>query len=836
MPEGSDLGEAREGQEVKGTENMAWKVNEEILAQIDELKLGGRLADWRKAMKEATYQMYPDRQILFMESWRETKGQDIEVRRAKALKHICENIPISILPWEVIVGKATPGVVGATPGFDVNGDYMPSIWEDDEEVAIGWDNKATLTKEEKDILREAAVTFREENVASMTIDAVRAAVGDWHDNACKACVVDPDYDAVLFGSITGSCDFKYIINNGLGSYIERADRYIEAERRKHRPNTDRIYFWEASKLCMEGIIALAHRYSELASQLADECDDPARAEQLRGIAEVCSKVPERPATSLQEALTAMAITGCGKVYEHPTHNYPHWGRGDQYLYPFFINDIESGKITVEDAFQMVGELYGRWGTCLAINPGSMQESHQVNFGINALSLGGYGQNYEDMSNELSALFLKVSGQLCISSPTVSIRWTEKTPDWLMKRAIECNMATRGGIPLFQNDMRTIGQYLENGIPWSEACEWFGLGCVYPTLPTRAEHYGMEGMAGVNLAAMLDMALHNGRDCHGKLTGVDCGDAVDFQSIDEIKEALFAQHKRVMDGVVKCAHIALDVQPRYFRMPFWSTICIPYYFADGRDLLFPDEEMTMFGFSDRAIIDVADSLMAIKHLVFDEKKLTMAELMEALDSDFAGERGEEIRQMCLAAPKFGNDIDEVDMLVSEISDRSAGYIKGMDNSPFRNFIITREGLSWHFFAGLGVRALPDGRHAFKPLDDGSFSPMGGADKNGPTAVLRSVLKAQQKDAGASVLNQKFTATMLQTEGARDMLVNYTNAFMAAGGSHIQYNIMDTEELKEAKVVPEEHQDLIVRIGGFSAYFVQLSEGIQDDVINRTELAM
>ena len=815
---------------------MAWKVDEGILEQIDGLKLGGRLAQWRHAMKDAGYAFYPDRQVLFMESWKQTEGLDLELRRAYAFKHVCENIPISILPWETIVGKATPGVVGAISCIDICGDYIESIWSDDDEMLIGWDGKATITQEDKQVLREAAEMFRETNVATMTDKAVDAVYGDWHGNALKAQIKDPGFDAALFGSSTSSCDFPYILNNGLRAYIERAEAYIELERAKHRPNSDKIYFWQASQICVEAIIALAHRYADLADQLAEECDDPARAEQLRGIAQVCRRVPENPATTLQEALTSMAITGCGKLYEQPVHNYPHWGRGDQYLYPFFMADIEAGRITVEDAFQMVGELVGRWGTSLSILFGTQRDSHQVNYGINALALGGYGQHYEDMANELSALFLKVIAELKISSPTVTVRWTEKTPDWMMERAIACNLETRGGIPLFQNDMRTISKYIEAGIPWSEACEWFGLGCVYPTLMTRAEHYGMEGMAGLNLAAFLDMALHNGRDCNGNLTGVECGEAADFQSIDEIKEAMWAQHKFVIDRTVQIAHIAIDVQPRYFRAPFWSTIAVPFYFADGRDLVFPDEEHSLFGFSDRAIIDVADTLTAIDHLVFKEKKLTMAELMEVLDSDFAGERGEEVRQWCLAAPKFGNDIDEVDRLVSEISDRSAGYIMSMDNAPYRNFMITREGLSWHFSAGLGVRATANGRHAFQPLNDGSFSPMGGADKNGPTAVLASVLKASQKDAGASVLNQKFPASLLEDPATCEKLVQYTNAFMSEGGSHIQYNIVDSEELKQAQVKPEDYEDLIVRIGGFSAYFVQLSEGVQNDVINRSELAL
>jgi len=254
---------------------------------------------------------------------------------------------------------------------------------------------------------------------------------------------------------------------------------------------------------------------------------------------------------------------------------------------------------------------------------------------------------------------------------------------------------------------------------------------------------------------------------------------------------------------------------------------------GQDLLIPDPDSCMFGISDRAIIDVADSLIAVKKLVFDDRKLTMDELLKALESNFDGKRGEEVRQMCLAQPKFGNDLDEVDLLAKKIGEDSRQIIRSYDNSPFRNYMIAREGLAWHYFGGLGVGALPNGRKAFEPLNDGAVSPMRGADKKGPTAVLRSAIKAGFKESHASVLNQKFSAAILQSNESIDKLVAYTNAFMSKGGSHIQYNMVDTNELRDAKVHPENHRDLIVRIGGFSAYFTQLSPDIQDDVINRNE---
>jgi formate C-acetyltransferase len=226
-------------------------------------------------------------------------------------------------------------------------------------------------------------------------------------------------------------------------------------------------------------------------------------------------------------------------------------------------------------------------------------------------------------------------------------------------------------------------------------------------------------------------------------------------------------------------------------------------------------------------------MAMTKLVFDSNKLTMDELLGALDNNFEGARNQEIRQMCLSQPKYGNDIDEVDLLAGRISKDSYDIIRSYDNSPFRPYIVAREGLAWHYFGGLGVGALPNGRKAFEPLNDGAMSPMRGADRKGPTAVLRSAVKAGFRESYASVLNQKFSGAMVRSDESIDKLIAYTNAFMGSGGSHIQYNMVDTAELRDAKVHPENHRDLIVRIGGFSAYFTQLSAGIQDDVIDRNE---
>jgi formate C-acetyltransferase len=809
------------------------KVNQELLNRIDALQLSERNQLWKKTMKEAGWKLFADRERWTVASWRETEGEDIQIRRAKLFKKIVENIEIRIQDYDGIVGRPTPAVIGCATAFDVCGDYMPDIWKNTNELQLTMDANVGLDQESIDILRESAREFRGKTAPERTYKAWEAVVGPWIKDAEAARIKDPTLDTAIYGQTTSVLMWKKILEKGLRSVIDEAQAHIDAFIADGESEIDKVYFWKSAILVSEAAINHSRRYAALAREMAAAETRPNRKAELLQIAGICEHVPEHPARSFQEALQAMAIIGVCKLYEHPMHNNPQWGRGDQYLYPYFIRDINNGTITLERAAELLTELIGRWGTQTFVASESLKESHQINFGINNIMLGGVDKTGTDCSNELSHLFLHVVGLLQLSSPTVGLRWNKATPPWLMKKAIQTNMATKGGIPLFENDEVVISHFVADGIPMEEAAEWCGLGCVYPCLPSRAEHYGAEGMAACNMAAMLHLVLHNGIDVNGKRIGLETGDPKAFKSFDEVYDALMKQHKFITHRSFWLAAIARNEQFKHMRLPFLSTMGIQRCMDIGQDLLIPDPECTMFGISDRAIIDVADSLMAVKKLVFEQKTLTIGELLNALDTNFEGKRGEEIRQMCLAQPKFGNDSSDVDQLASKISTDSYNVIRSYDNSPFRNYIVAREGLAWHYFGGLGVGALPNGRKAFEPLNDGSVSPMRGADKKGPTAVLRSALNAGFKESHASVLNQKFSAVMLRSNESIGKLVAYTNAFMANGGSHIQYNMVDTNELRDAKIHPENHPDLIVRIGGFSAYFTQLSSDIQDDVINRSE---
>ncbi|MBR4744080.1 MAG: hypothetical protein IK082_07825 [Oscillospiraceae bacterium] len=810
-----------------------YDIDRSLLARIDALDLSERNKRWRAAMKAAPWRVYVDRERLAVESWKETEGEDLEIRTAKMLKKVMDNVPIRIHEFDEIVGRATPGVIGCQTAINTCGDYIHDIWNDDGVIGVTLDASAYLTKEELEVLREAVRIFEPNCMPRRTYEAWRELVGDWAEQAEAAKLKDPGLQNGITGQSTSTLDWPNILPAGLKAYIRRCQEHIDAYIASGGTDVNKVYFWRASMIVLQTVIDHSRRYAALAREMAEQTKDEAEKARLLRIAETCEYVPENPPRTFHEALQFMEMCSLGKYFENPMQNNSHWGRADQYLYGYFKNDLAAG-VPLEEIASDLADMIGRWGTQTFVSDDMNKETHQINFGINNVMVGGLGQDHTDMSNELSYLILHVVALLKLSSPTVGLRWNSQTPEYMMEKAIRTNLETRGGIPLFQNDEIMIARYMDAGIPYEEACEWRGLGCVYPCLPNRAEHYGAEGVAAYNLAGVLHLTLHNGTDINGTKTGIETGNPRTFATFDELYEAFFRQHKALIYRGLWLGAVARDIAHEFIRTPLLSILGIEASMDLGQDLTKAHPDHSMFGVSDRAIIDVADSLLAVKHLVYDRKVLTMDELMDALDSNFAGERGEEIRQMCLREPKYGNDIPEADEMVKRISDRSASVIYAYDNSPFPNMIISREGLAWHYFGGLGAGALPNGRPALEPLNDGSLSPMRGADKNGPTAVLRSAMASgYSRVCCAAVLNQKFNSSLLASDESIAKLVAYTNAYMSAGGSHIQYNILDTEQLKDAKENPENYQDLIVRIGGFSAYFVQLSKGIQDDVIYRSE---
>ncbi len=803
--------------------------DEAMLKRIDNLQLSSRLFHLKDTMFSAPRIISVDRARLAMESWKETEGEDIELRRAKLFKKVLEGAPIAIHDFDIVVGRETEHLIGGPVFVDETGDCIPGLWDEGDSLSRAMVFQA---KKEKSVLRECSRFFAGKTAPDHVKDAWYSVVGTWAQDISDAKGSDPTPDSGYFPGVTNKAMWEKVLSKGMRGMIEEAEAGLQRFQEMKETDINKLYFWQSAIIVCEAMINNAHRYAELARCKADEESSPERRSELIEIAGICEHVPENPARTFHEALQCMNFIMVGRGLEAM---YPLLvGRIDQYLRPYFEKDLREGQLTLERAAELLGSTLTLWGMKVVVPVGkTQQETHQFSYSINSINIGGVDRNGKDASNALSYLVLHMIGLIRLSSPTVLLNWHSQTPRRLLLKALETNVKTKGGIPLFENSDRVVASFINDGTPVEVARDWYGQGCVTPILPTKVDHNGSEGKGAVNVAFILDLTLHRGvSQITGKKVGIDVGDPRDLNTFKALYEAFKKQYKFVVNRVLWLGTLAQSVEPRYLRFPFNSCITGPGCMEKGQDILITDADHS-YGISDRAIVDTADSLTAVKKLVFDEKKLTMDELMNALDTNFEGERGEEIRQMCLATPKFGNDIDEADFMVRDVGKFSGSVIMSYKNPFDVPCKISREGLSWHYFGGLGVGALPNGRKSKEPLNDGSISPMRGMDKLGPTGVIRSALKAGFKESYASCLNQKFSGTVMQSPESREKLALLTDTFFRNGGSHIQFNIVDTAELLDAKTHPEKHRDLVVRVGGFSAYFVMLSPEIQDDIIYRSE---
>ncbi len=807
------------------------KITEDFIKMIDRLNLSQRLFRLKDAMFSAPRVISIDRARLAMESWRETEGEDIEIRRARLFKKVLENVPIAIHDIDIIVGRETEHLIGAPTFVDEIGNSVAGLWDKGDSLSRWMVFYGENAKKDKEVLRECSRYFDGKTAPDHVMQAWKDVAGTWAQDITEAKGADPTPDSGYFPGITCRGMWEKLLAKGMRGLIREAEAGIARFKEMKETDVSKLYFWQSAIIVCEAMITYARRYAQEARDKAAKAATPERRAELEEIAAICERVPEHPARTFHEALQSinLIMTGRGLEMMYPVLI----GRLDQYLYPYFKKDLEEGRLTLERAAELLGSALVLWGMKVVVPVGKTQlETHQFSFCINSLNIGGVDREGKDATNALSYLVLHLIGLIRLSSPTVLLNWNAQTPHSLLLKAFDTNVKTKGGIPLFENSDHVVSCFVADGTPIADAREWYGQGCVTPILPTKIDHNGSEGKGAVNVALFLDLALHRGvSQITGKRVGIDTGDPRQFKTFDEFYEAFKKRCSFIVNRVLWMGTLAQSIEPKYLRFPFNSCVAGPNCLEKGRDSMITDDDHS-YGISDRGIVDAADCLTAVKKLVYDDKKLTMDELLVAIDANFAGKRGEEIRQMCLAAPKFGNDIDEADLMVKEVGQFSGSIITSYINPYDQPCKISREGLSWHYFGGLGCGALPNGRKSKEPLNDGSISPMRGMDKLGPTGVMRSVIKAGFKESYASCLNQKFSGTVMQSPESLEKLAVLTDTFFRNGGQHIQFNLVDTEELLDAKTHPEKHRDLVVRVGGFSAYFVMLTPEIQDDIIYRS----
>jgi formate C-acetyltransferase len=505
---------------------------------------------------------------------------------------------------------------------------------------------------------------------------------------------------------------------------------------------------------------------------------------------------------------------------------------DQYLYPFFKKDLQEGRLSLDQAAEWLGDFLLYAARLEWIVEMSWRDYMQKGV-LSSVGLAGTDQKGEEVSNELTYLFLHVSGLSGYAEPHIVIRHNKDTPRWLMRKAIETNMKVKGGVPQFQNSDHAVDYMMKRGVSPDNAYGWITHGC---SQGEPADQRSSMATDYLNVPLCVDLVLHDGiASKTGKQIGLKTGDPRNLKTFEEFYNAFKKQVKYVFSRQMWYDRLVDEVKPKYYQQPLVSAL-MPGCLEKGKD--FADGGLSHYRITlrkDRGIIPTADCLTAVKKLIYGEdNKLTMEGLVKALDSNFEGTSGERIRQMCLSAPKYGNDIDEPDLMVRDLAQFTGSVIQSQKNIWGYPYAINRNGQSWHFFAGKRLAALPNGRKSGEPLPDGSLSPMQGLDSGGMTSFLCSVLKTEFKnDSMFGVLNVKLPASLLQAGASREKVIDIVESFFRGGGTYIQFNIMDAKTLKEAKVRPEKHRDLVVRVGGYSAYFVSLSPEVQDEIIQRTE---
>ncbi|MFC1941069.1 pyruvate formate lyase family protein [Chloroflexota bacterium] len=809
------------------------EIDKSFLEQIDKVQISERLKREREEYFAHDVKIASARSVLAMETWQETEGDVLDIRWAKLVQKWSERLPIAIFKNQLAVGSETGFFRGADPFVEVEPTDMLEVMETGRQMRTSAAVVSKCEEEDWQAVTEALNFFLGKTTSDVLYKSMRFMFGDWPDDLHKA----RGWRKERYLLLPTTPMWEKLLGKGLRNIINEAEVSIKRVRDGEESDALKGWFWQAAIICCQAGIHISRRYSGLARDLASHADNPVRRRELEQIADCCEHVPEHPARTLLEAIQSRIMWGIVLRWCCPDLVGDESGRVDQIFYPYFIKDFREHLITIEEACDLMGALLSNVARRDGVKALSWGQSTQGTL-ISNLTLGGLTREGKDANNELTYLVLHMEGLLKYAEPHYTFRLNTGTPRWAIIKALDTNRKVGGGQPQFMSDDCAIDYFVKQGEELANAREWMGVSCSSGIAGGDQSVRGLLRIVGhPNAPLLLDLALHNGSALLSeRKVGIETGDPRNFQSFDQLWQAYSKQMEFLVRRLNILAHMTYGLDGERQRLPAWSILspgCMEY----GQDLLIEGSRpKEVWEWRDRGHVDVADSLMAIKTLVFDQKKLTMNELMTALDSNFAGDKGEEIRRMCLSAPKYGNGIEEVDKLVGASGKLMAEFIHRYKSPNGRPYAINRYGVAWHYYGGKGVGALPNGRKAGEPLDDGSLSPMRGTDRKGVTSVLRSALTAGFQEARASVLNQKFPLSLMQTLETIDKLASLTQTFLTSGGSHIQYNIVDQQMLLDAKKHPEQYKDLVVRIGGYSAYWVQLTPEIQDDIIARSQQSL
>ncbi|MDY7030735.1 MAG: pyruvate formate lyase family protein [Thermodesulfobacteriota bacterium] len=770
-----------------------------------------------------------ERARLITESFKETEGESMVIRRAKALARILDKMTIYIQNGERIVGNFA-------------GDPQSVSWYP--EIQYKWLDKA-LEDGYRDILDERQKVELKGIHAyweGKTVEDRERAVMPVHLKRYRGFTGASLWSHYGFISGQVKVDYQEIFQEGLNGHIRRAKEKIRSL--ENDPHIAPIVyvqqknFMEAVIICLEAAKRFAARYSEEALDLASTVDDPQRIQELKEIAETCKWVPGNPPRTLQEALQSfwfIHMINC--MIEAP--NGGCGLRFDKVMYPYYKKDMEEGRLhSKEDAKELIELLWIKFeelGRILTPQAAAVQTGGTM---FQTVNLGGIDENGTAVINDLSYLALEASKTIRTLQPTLAVKYTNHLPKDFIYSAIDL-LKTGIGYPSFFNDNTIIQHLLSKGIPIGSARDWSCPGCVNfgvyegihePSIAARQANIGH-----IVLPKCLELALNQGVD---KLTGEEIGyptsDPTTFTSITDVMEAYLKQVSFFAGKMIKIENIRQAIFEEHYPKPFSAALRRDFDRIELGNGNKPSPHFSVLAYLVAlGPTTVADSLAAMKKLVFEEKRITMKELLKALKNNFEGQ--EEIRRILInEAPKFGNDNDYVDSIAKWVHYETNRVVEKYPDYFGAPVHLDGGGTSTNITFAHLTGATPDGRRDGEPFADAILSPSAGKDKKGPTATLKSASKVDPITTYNHLFNQKFLPQFLEGDNVQ-LFAGYLKTWADLGIQHIQFNVVDGNTLVKAQEHPEEHGDLIVRVAGYSAYFVDLPKAFQDNIIERTEQA-
>ena len=778
-----------------------------------------------KKLREQSLNAVPtiscERAKLLTEFYKSGKAESVSipVARAMAFKYILENKELCVNEGELIVGERGPApkTTPTYPELCCHSLEDFKILNDRPKVWFRSDVETHKFQEE-----EIIPFWKERSIRSRIFEEI----GDeWKD--CYAAGIFTEFmeqrapgHTVLDDKIykKGFNDFKNDIQKAIGEL----DFYNDPDAFEKREELT------AMTIAANALITFAKRYSKKLKELAEVEKNTTRKKELLQMSEICSNVPENKPRNFWEALQYYWFVHIGIITELNTWDSFNPGRLDQHLYPFYKQELEDGTLTEESAKEILFSFWIKFNNQPAppkVGVTAQESNTYTDFAL--INVGGLKEDGSDAVNDLSYIILDVIEEMRILQPSSMVQISKKNPDRFLKRAIKI-VKTGFGQPSIFNSDAIVQEMVRQGKSLIDARRGGASGCV-ETGAFGRESYILTGY--FNLAKVLEITLHNGFDPQTKKQlGLKTGSPENFKTYGELFEAYKKQLNHFINIKIRGNIIIERLYADYMPAPFMSML-IDDCISKGKDYNSGGARYNTSYVQGVGLGSLTNSLTALKSQVFDNKNYSMKEILSALQNNFEG--FEEIRERLVhEAPKYGNDDDYADDIMREIFEIFYESVEGRPNTKGGHFRINLLPTTSHVYFGSVIGAMPDGRKAKEPLSEG-ISPVQGTDVNGPTAVIKSAAKIDHIRTGGTLLNQKFTPQFLDNDEGINKVAQLVRSYFKMDGHHIQFNVVTIETLKKAQKEPEKYRDLIVRVAGYSDYFVDLNEDLQNEIIKRTE---